>query len=226
MKKRGKKYQAIKEKIAAKVYSSDEAIKFLKENVGEKFDAALEMHIRLGVDTKKSDEQVRGVANLPHGTGKKIRIAAFVPAAKVQEAKEAGATIVGGEELIEKIKQTEKCDFDIAVATPDMMRFLSKLGKILGTKGLMPSPKNETITPDPQKTIQSLLSGKVSFRADETGNIHQILGKMSFAEKQLAENLNAFVDAVKKARPAALKGEYIKGVVVKSTMSPGLKIKI
>jgi large subunit ribosomal protein L1 len=222
MKKRSKRYKELKEKIEGKVYTPDEALSLIKKNSNTKFDSSVEAHINLGLG---KDQQVRGTLVLPNPIGKKIRVAAFVTDEKTKEAKEAGADIVGGEELIEKIKKTEKCDFDIAVAEPSMMRHMGKLGKILGTKGLMPSPKTDTVSPDPAKAIKELKAGKISFKADPSGVIHQIIGKVSSDEKKLKENYDVLFEAIKKERPAKIKGIFIKSITICSTMGPGIKVK-
>lgn len=226
MKKRSKRYKALAEKLENKIYSSTEAIKLIKEMAKAKFDESVEIHIVLGIDKEKVNQQIRGTVLLPHSIGKKIKIAAFVEPQKEKEVKKAGADLVGGEDLIKKIKETEKCDFDIALAEPVMMRHLGKIAKILGPKGLMPSPKTETVTSDPVKTIQKLKAGKISFKADPQGCLHQIIGKVSFDKKKLQENFEAFVEAAKKARPVKIKGKFIKSITLSSTMGPGIKIRI
>ncbi len=226
MRRRSKRYKELKEKIESTTYSIDEALKIVKENANTKFDSSVEVHINLGIDSEKGDQQVRGTVTLPHSTGKKIRIAAFVDSSKEKEVKEAGADIVGGESLIEEIKKTEKTDFDVAVAEPSMMRYLGKLGKILGTKGLMPNPKSETVSDNPAKTVKELKSGKISFKADPAGVLHQMIGKVSLDEKALKENYEAFMEAANRAKPERTKGVYIKGVTICSTMGPGVRVKM
>lgn len=226
MKKVSKKQKALREKVGDKVYSPAEAIALARETAQVKFDASIEVHIRLGTDSKKPEQQVRGTVVLPHGTGKKLRIAAFVGTDKADAVKKAGASLVGGEELVEEIRKTEKCDFDVAIATPDMMRFLGKVGKVLGTKGLMPNPKTETISPDPVKLVTSLLTGKIAFRADESGNIHQMIGKTSFDTAKLEQNFDTLVAAVKRSRPDGVKGEFLKRVVICSTMGPAIPVSL
>lgn len=208
-----------------KTYVLDEAIALTKANSKTKFDASVEVHFRLGIDPRKGDQQVRGAISLPHGTGKSVKVAAFVGPDKEAAAKAAGADYVGGDELIEEIKKTEKTDFQVAVAEPDLMKNLAKIAKILGTRGLMPSPKNETVTPDPVKAIKELKQGKVSFKNDNTGNIHVIIGKVSFSNEQLADNFQAIFNALKKTKPASAKGIYFKNIVISSTMGPGLKVQ-
>jgi len=207
-----------------KAYSLDEAFKLVKENAKAKFDESLEVHIRLGIDPKKGEQQVRGTVVLPHGTGKSKKIAVFTE--KEKEAKDAGADIVGGEELIKKIKTKGVIDFDVAVATPDMMPKLAQIAKILGPKGLMPSPKNETVTTDIKKTVKELKGGKITFKNDETCNLHQLIGKISWDENKLKENLEALLAALNKVKPATAKGIFIKQVVLSSSMGPGVKVEL
>lgn len=225
--KRSKKYLAVAKKVDAnKFYPIAEAIKLAKETSTSKFDGSVEVHLRLGVNTAKSDQQVRSAVTLPHGTGKTKKIAAIVSPDKEKEAKEAGADIVGGQELIDEIKKTGKVDFDIALATPDMMPKLAVIAKILGPKGLMPSPKNETITTNLKKTLADLKKGKVNFKSDDTGNIHQSIGKISFTDEQLAQNFKSLIDAVKKAKPATAKGTYLLNISISSTMGPGIRVEL
>jgi large subunit ribosomal protein L1 len=209
-----------------KTYSIAEAIALCKELSKTKFDASVEAHFRLGIDPKKGDQQVRSAVSLPNGTGKTVKIAAFVSPEKEKAVKEAGADIVGGENLIEEIRKTEKTDFEIAIAEVDMMKNLAKIAKILGTRGLMPSPKNETVTNNPVKAVEELKKGKISFKNDDTGNVHAIIGKVSFEEKKLEENLNTLIDAIRKSKPASSKGVFIKNLSINSTMGPGLKISL
>lgn len=221
-----KRYKELKSQIdAAKSYSVEEAVDLVKKTATTKFDSSVEVHIRLGIDPKKSDQQVRATVTLPHGIGKTKKVAAFVAnAEKEKEAKDAGAEIVGGEDLINEIAKTGKYDFEIAVATPDMMPKMAKVAKVLGPKGLMPSPKNETVTTNLAKTIGELRKGKIAFKADDTANVHQVVGKASFTKEQLAENLNAFMEAVRKAKPPSSKGVYLMSVTLTSTMGPGVKV--
>ncbi len=207
-----------------KVYSLDEAIKLIKETSGVKFDASVEVHANLGIDPKKGEQQVRATVSLPHGTGKAKKIAAFVAPDKEKEAKEAGADFVYGEEEIKKIKDTGKIEFDVAVTTPDMMPKLAAIAKVLGPKGLMPNPKTETVSPNVKKMIEELKRGKVTFKNDDTANVHQIVGKVSFSEAQLKENVAALLDALKKAKPATAKGTYIKNLVIVTTMGPAIHL--
>ncbi|MBU1684315.1 50S ribosomal protein L1 [Patescibacteria group bacterium] len=207
-----------------KTYSIEEAIELTKKTSKTKFDASVEMHFRLGIDPKKGDQQVRGAVSLPHGTGKTIKVAAFVTPENEKEAKKAGADYVGGEELVEEIKKTEKTDFQIAVAEPAMMKNLAKIAKILGTRGLMPSPKNETVTLNPAKTVAELKKGKISFKNDDTGNVHTVIGKVSFSKEQLLENFNVLLTAIKKAKPSSSKGVYIKNISISSSMGSGVRV--
>ena len=209
-----------------KTYTVKEAIEIVKKISTAKFDASVEIHAKLGINTKKSDQQIRGAVNLPHGTGKTIKIAAFVTPENEKAAKEAGADFVGGEELIAEIKKTEKTDFQVAVAEPAIMKNLAVIAKILGTRGLMPSPKNETVTPNFVKAITELKKGKVSFKNDDTGNLHAVIGKISFDDNKLAENFQTFIDAVRKMKPSSAKGTFIQGVVIASSMSPSVKVSV
>lgn len=202
-----------------------QAIETIKQNAKAKFDESLEVHLRLGIDSSKSEQQVRGNLILPHGTGQKKKIAVFTEE-KVKEAKEAGAEIVGGKELIEKILKTKRCNFEIAIAEPGIMKDLSKIAKILGPKGLMPSPKNNTVTSDIVKTIEELRLGKIIFKNDDTGNVHQVLGKVSWPIEKLLENFKTFIEAVKKAKPAKSKGIYIKSITLCSTMGKGVRAEV
>lgn len=204
----------------------DEAVKLIKAGRKAKFDESIEVHLKLGIDTKKGDQGVRATAILPHGIGKTKKIAVITTDDKRKEAEVAGADIIGGEEMIEAIKQTGKLDFDVLVSTPDMMRNLAKIAKVLGPRGLMPSPKSETVTTNLTKTISELKKGKLNFKNDDTGNIHQVIGKMSFDENKIAENFKAFIDEVKKAKPSSSKGTFIKGVVICSTMGKGVRVAI
>lgn len=225
--KRSKRYQELAQKIdKTKSYPVASAIKLVKETGATKFDSSVEIHVRLGIDTGKSDQQVRGAITLPHGTGKTKKIVAFVSPEKDKEAKEAGADLVGGQDLIDEIKKTGKANFDIAVATPDMMPKLAVVARLLGPRGLMPSPKNETITTNLKKTIGELKKGKINFKNDDTANVHQIIGKVSFTEKQLLENYEVFFNALKKARPSSAKGNYIENITLASTMGPGVKVQL
>jgi large subunit ribosomal protein L1 len=208
----------------SKVYSWDDAIKLAKETSGVKFDASIEVHAHLGIDPKKGEQQVRASATLPHGTGKTKKVAAFVSAEKEKEAKEAGADFVYGEEDIKRIKDTGKIEFDVAVTTPDMMAKLAAVAKVLGPKGLMPNPKTETVSPNIKKMVEELKKGKITFKNDDTSNIHQSIGKVSFSETQLKENLAAFLEVLKRAKPATAKGTYIQTLVLCSIMGPAIRI--
>lgn len=222
--KHGKKYNSVYQKVEkTKEYGAVEAIEFLKSNSFTKFDETVEIAVVLGVDPRKSDQSVRGAAVLPHGLGKTIRVLAFAQGEKDAEAKEAGADYVGGEDLAEKIKGGW-LEFDAVVATPDMMKVVGKLGKILGTRGLMPNPKVGTVTMDLSKAIKEMKKGKVEFRVEKAGILHAPLGKLSFEPNKILDNAKAFMDAVAKAKPAAAKGQYIKKVSFSSTMGQGLKI--
>lgn len=226
---RGKKYRAAKEKIdRTKVYSLEEAVKFMKENKIAKFDESVEVHIKTNIDPKKGDQQVRGTVNLPHGTGKTKKVA-VITSTSAKDAKEAGADIVSGEEFIEKIKSgkafTGKDAFDILVATPEMMPKLAQVAKILGPKGLMPNPKTDTVTTKVKETVSALKKGKAAFKNDDSGNVHQMVGRLSFDENNLAENIKSFIDAVEKAKPSGLKGKLVSNISVCSTMGAGLKIR-
>lgn len=210
----------------AKLYPIEEALELVKKFSKTKFDASVEAHFRLGIDTSKGEQQIRAAVSLPHGTGKSVKVAAFVPAAKEKEVKAAGADLVGGDELIAEIKKTEKTDFAVAVATPEMMKNLAQIAKILGTRGLMPSPKNETVSADPAKTVAEIKKGKISFKNDDTGNVHLVIGKASFEREKLAENFTTVFELLKKIKPAKTKGIYIKNASVNSTMGPGIKVQL
>lgn len=210
----------------SKAYPIVEAIELAKKLKKEKFDSSLEVHFRLGIDTKKGEQQVRSAVSLPHGTGKTVKVAAFVTPANEKEAKAAGADLVGGDELIAEIKKTEKTDFEVAVAEPAMMKNLAQIAKILGTRGLMPSPKNETVTPNPAKAIAELKKGKVSFKNDDTGNVHVAIGKISFETQKLTDNYSTILEAIKKAKPQTSKGIYLKNITINTTMGPGVKVNI
>ena len=209
-----------------KIYSLEETIELAKKTANTKFVGSIEVHIRTGIDAKQTDQNIRGTASLPHGTGKLKRVAAFVTDAKEKEAKEAGATLVGGEELIKKIKETEKIDFDVAVAEPALMPKLAVIAKILGPKGVMPNPKTGTVGANIAQMVKEIAGGKVNFKNDDSANIHQIIGKSNFDSKQLVENFKVFYDAVVHAKPSALKGQYVLSISLNATMGPGIKIKI
>ena len=223
--KRGKKYQeAVKSFDKAAQYDVAEAISLVKKNATAKFDETIELHIRTGCDGRHADQQIRGAVVLPHGTGKKVRILVFAKDAKADEAKAAGADYVGGEELIPKIQNENWFEFDVVVATPDMMGVVGRLGRVLGPKGLMPNPKAGTVTMDVTKAIQDIKAGKIEYRLDKTNIIHVPVGKASFTEEQLTDNFQTLIDAINKARPSAVKGQFLKSVTLTSTMGPGVKI--
>jgi len=222
-----KRFNEIKTKVdKTKVYPLAEAIKLAKETATTKFDSSIEIAVKTGIDTGKSEQQVRATVLLPHGTGKKIKIAVIAPPDKQKEAKAAGADIIGGEELIEQIAKTQKISFDILVTIPEMMKDLAKIAKILGPKGLMPSPKTDTVSPNLKKTIEELAKGKISFKNDDTGNIHIIIGKASFPDDKLSENYQTFLEALNKCKPAGIKGIFIKNITISSTMGPGIRVQI
>ena len=224
MKKHGKKFAAAQKQIAAdRVYSIEEAIPLVQKVKFAKFDETVDMSLRLGVDPKHADQMVRGTVVLPHGLGKSKRVLAIAGGEKQKEATDAGADVVGGEEMVDKI-QGGFMDFDAVVATPDMMRSVGKLGKVLGPRGLMPNPKTGTVTADITKAVREIKAGKVEFRVDKTGIIHAPLGKISFPPQNLIENAHALVDSVVKAKPSAAKGKYLKSVTMSSTMGPGITI--
>ncbi|MGN0373937.1 MAG: 50S ribosomal protein L1 [Butyrivibrio sp.] len=223
--KRGKKYvEAAKLIDRATLYSADEAVTLVKKASTAKFDETVEAHIRTGCDGRHADQQIRGAVVLPHGTGKTVRVLVFAKGAKATEAEAAGADFVGGEELIPKIQNDGWFDFDVVVATPDMMGVVGRLGRVLGPKGLMPNPKAGTVTMDVTKAIADIKAGKIEYRLDKTNIVHVPVGKVSFTEEQLQENFKAIMDAIVKAKPAAVKGQYIKNITLASTMGPGVKI--
>ena len=207
------------------VYGLDEAVKLLKENAKAKFDETIELSLNLGIDPRHSDQLVRGVVSLPKGTGKAVRVAVFAKGDKADEAQSAGADIVGADELAEKVEKGE-IDFERVIATPDMMPVVGKLGKVLGPKGLMPNPKLGTVTPDVAKAVQDAKGGQIEYRVEKAGIIHVGVGKASFSEGDIAENICSLVDAVNKAKPSGTKGTYIKKISVSSTMGPGIKLDI
>ena len=222
---RGKKYKESAKLIDRSVqYDPTEALELVVKGATAKFDETVEMHIKLGVDSRHADQQVRGAVVLPNGTGKTRRVLVFAKDAKLDEAKEAGADYVGGMELVEKITKENWFDFDVVVASPDMMGLVGRLGKVLGPKGLMPSPKAGTVTMDVTKAVNEIKAGKVEYRLDKTNIIHCPIGKVSFGAEKLAQNMDTLMQAVVKAKPAAAKGQYIKSCVVVSTMGPGVKV--
>ena len=225
--KRGKKYVEAAKLVDRTVqYDPAEAIDLVKKTAVAKFDETIEAHIRLGVDGRHADQQVRGAVVLPHGTGKKVRVLVFAKGDKVAEAEAAGADFVGGEELVPRIQKEGWLDFDVVVATPDMMGIVGRLGRVLGPKGLMPNPKAGTVTMDVTKAINDIKAGKIEYRLDKSNIIHVPIGKASFTEEQLTDNFQTLIDAVVKAKPAAAKGQYIKSLVVASTMGPGVKLNV
>jgi large subunit ribosomal protein L1 len=221
--KRGKKYiEAAKLIERGNLYDKEEAVALVKKSAVAKFDETIEAHIRTGCDGRHADQ--RGAVVLPHGTGKKVRILVFAKDAKAEEAKAAGADYVGAEDLIPRIQNEGWFDFDVVVATPDMMGVVGRLGRVLGPKGLMPNPKAGTVTMDVTKAIADIKAGKIEYRLDKTNIIHVPLGKASFTEEQLADNFQTLIDAINKAKPAAVKGQYLKSVTLTSTMGPGVKV--
>ena len=225
MPKRGKNYkEALKEFNKAELYDLEQAMEIVIKTSKAKFDETVEVHTRLGVDGRHADQQVRGAIVLPHGTGKEKRVLVFAKGPKATEAQEAGAEFVGAEEMAQKIQSEGWFDFDVVIATPDMMGVVGRLGKILGPKGLMPNPKSGTVTMDVAKAIQEVKAGKVEYRLDKTNIIHTPIGKVSFGPEKLMDNFNALIGAIIKAKPAAAKGQYLRSVTVASTMGPGIKI--
>ncbi len=223
--KRGKKYQdAAKAIDRTALYDTDEAISLVKKTATAKFDETVEVHIRTGCDGRHADQQIRGAVVLPHGTGKTVRVLVFAKNAKADEAQAAGADFVGGEELIPRIQKEGWLDFDVVVATPDMMGVVGRLGRVLGPKGLMPNPKAGTVTMDVAKAIEDIKAGKIEYRLDKTNIVHVPIGKASFSEDMLKDNFNTLMEAIIKARPAALKGQYLRSVTIASTMGPGVKV--
>ena len=223
--KRGKKYvEASKLVDRTTTYSAEEAVELVKKASTAKFDETVEAHIRTGCDGRHAEQQIRGAVVLPHGTGKTVRVLVFAKGAKATEAEAAGADFVGGEELIPKIQNEGWFDFDVVVATPDMMGVVGRLGRVLGPKGLMPNPKAGTVTMDVTKAIADIKAGKIEYRLDKTNIVHVTVGKVSFTEEMLADNFKAIMDAIVKAKPSALKGQYIKNITLTSTMGPGVKV--
>ncbi|MBE3593253.1 MAG: 50S ribosomal protein L1 [Thermoanaerobacter sp.] len=223
--KRGKKYlESLKLYDKTQQYSSDEAIDIVLKTAQANFDETIDLAVRLGVDPRHADQQVRGTVVLPHGTGKSVKVLVFAKGEKAKEAEAAGADYVGAEELVAKIQNENWFDYDVVVATPDMMGVVGRLGKILGPKGLMPNPKSGTVTFDLDKAIKEIKAGKIEYRVDKAGIIHVPIGKKSFGKEKLLENLRAVMDAIIKSKPAAAKGQYIKNVVLSSTMGPGVKV--
>jgi len=223
--KHGKKYVEAAKNIDRSVqYEAEEAIALVKKNATAKFDETVELHLRTGCDGRHADQQIRGAVVLPNGTGKTVKVLVFAKGDKLNEAEAAGADYVGGDELIPKIQNEGWLDFDVVVATPDMMGVVGRLGKVLGPKGLMPNPKAGTVTMDVTKAINDIKAGKIEYRLDKSNIIHVPVGKVSFTEQQLLENYNAIMEAIQKAKPSTLKGQYLKSISLASTMGPGVKI--
>ena len=223
--KRGKKYaEAAKAINRATLYDVNEGIALAKKSAVAKFDETIEVHIRTGCDGRHADQQIRGAVVLPHGTGKKVRVLVFAKNAKADEAKAAGAEYVGAEELLPKIQNEGWLDFDVVVATPDMMGVVGRLGRILGPKGLMPNPKAGTVTMDVTKAVKDIKAGKIEYRLDKTNIIHVPIGKASFTEEQLTDNFQTLIEAINKARPSAVKGQFLRSVTIAPTMGPGVKL--
>lgn len=224
---RSKRYKAaVKEIVQSQIYPLVDALELAKKSSTVKFDATLEVHFKLGIDPKQTDQNLRFAVSLPQGSGKKKRVAAFVTPANEQAAKAAGAELVGGEELISEIKQSEKVDFDVAVAEPAMMKSLAQIAKLLGTKGKMPSPKTGTVSSDVGKSIREITGGKVEVKSDDSGNVHQSIGKVSFATAALEENFKALFTALLAAKPKGVKQEFVRSIAISSSMGPSLKIRV
>ena len=225
--KKGKRYvEAAKLVEKSKLYDLEEAAELIKKTANAKFDETIEAHLKLGVDGRHADQQVRGAVVLPHGTGKSVRVLVFAKGAKLDEAQAAGADFVGGEELIPKIQNEGWAEFDSVVATPDMMGVVGRLGRVLGPRGLMPNPKAGTVTMDVAKAVEEIKAGKIEYRLDKTNIIHVPIGKASFTEEQLADNFQTLMDAINKAKPSSLKGQYIKSISLAPTMGPGVKLNV
>ena len=223
--KKGKRYvESAKLVDRTNLYDVEEAVSIIKKTANAKFDETIEAHIKLGVDGRHADQQVRGAVVLPHGTGKKVRVLVFAKGDKVEEAQAAGADFVGGQELVPKIQNEGWLDFDVVVATPDMMGVVGRLGRVLGPKGLMPNPKAGTVTMDVTKAVNDIKAGKIEYRLDKTNIIHVPVCKASFTEEQLADNFHTLMGAIVKAKPAAAKGQYLRSVTITSTMGPGIKL--
>ncbi|MGN0436198.1 MAG: 50S ribosomal protein L1 [Wujia sp.] len=223
--KKGKRYtEAAKLIEKTNLYDLEEAVSLVKKSASAKFDETIEAHLRLGVDGRHADQQVRGAVVLPHGTGKSVKVLVFAKGAKIDEALAAGADYAGGDELVPKIQNDGWLDFDVVVATPDMMGVVGRLGRVLGPKGLMPNPKAGTVTMDVTKAVNDIKAGKIEYRLDKSNIIHVPIGKASFSEEQLTDNFQTLIDAIIKAKPSAAKGQYLKSVVIASTMGPGVKL--
>ncbi|MBI4142615.1 50S ribosomal protein L1 [Candidatus Uhrbacteria bacterium] len=223
----GKRYTARAALVdAKKTYAIPDAVALLRQTSPARFDASVEVHVRVGIDPKKGEQQVRATVSLPHGTGKMKRVAAFVHADREAEAKAAGADLVGGKELIDQIRTSEKIEFDVAVATPDMMKDLATIAKILGPKGLMPSPKSDTVTPKIGEAITALRGGRVTFKNDANANIHQVIGRVSWDAAKITENLTTFLDSVRRAKPPSAKGTYLQSASLTTTMGPSVRLAV
>lgn len=225
--KHGKKYVDSSKLVdRAKLYETAEAIDVCTKTAKAKFDETVEVHVKLGVDSRHADQQVRGAVVLPNGTGRTVRVLVFAKNEKIDQAKEAGADYAGGEDLMAKIQNEGWMDFDVVIASPDMMGVVGRLGRILGPRGLMPNPKAGTVTPDVARAVKEAKAGKIEYRLDKTNIVHVPIGKVSFTDEAIAENLNALMDAIVKAKPSALKGQYIRSITLTSTMGPGVKVNV
>ena len=227
MRKKSKKYQEALSKIEkGKLYTLEEAVKLVKETSGSKFDGTVEIAVRLGLDVKKNDQQLRGAIVLPHGTGKSKKVLVLAKGDAAKAASEAGADFVGDVDMITKIEKENWFEFDVIIATPEMMPLLGKLGKVLGPKGLMPNPKTGTVTMDTKKAVEDVKKGRVEYRTDSYANVHALVGKVSFDDEKLVDNIKAFMDVIIKSKPQAAKGTYLKGISLTSTMGPGVKVDL
>ena len=225
--KKGKKYlEALNKVDKSKLYTLDEAVKLVKETSVSKFDSSVEIAVRLNLDTRKSDQQLRGAIVLPSGTGKEKKVLVIAKGDNAKLAREAGADFVGDTDMLEKIEKENWLDFDVMIATPDMMPLLGKLGKVLGPKGLMPNPKTGTVTTDVKKAVNDVKKGRVEYKTDSYGNVHALLGKVSFTEDQLKENIKAFMNIIIKSKPSVVKGVYVKNISLSTTMGPGIKLDV
>jgi large subunit ribosomal protein L1 len=225
--KKGKKYlEALNKVDKSKLYTLDEAVKLVKETSVSKFDSSVEIAVRLNLDTRKSDQQLRGAIVLPSGTGKEKKVLVIAKGDNAKLAREAGADFVGDTDMLEKIEKENWLDFDVMIATPDMMPLLGKLGKVLGPKGLMPNPKTGTVTTDVKKAVNDVKKGRVEYKTDSYGNVHALVGKVSFTEDQLKENIKAFMNIIIKSKPSVVKGVYVKNISLSTTMGPGIKLDV
>lgn len=223
--KHGKRYKQLAEGFdSTQLYDLPEAIELVKKNANAKFNESVELHLKLGVDSRHADQQVRGATVLPNGTGNEVKVLVITQGDKIKEAEEAGADFVGSDEMLEKIQKENWFDFDVIIASPDMMGKVGRLGRLLGPKGLMPNPKSGTVTPNIAQAVKDTKAGKVEYRLDKTNIIHLLIGKASFTDEQLLENLSSILDTIKKAKPAAAKGQYFRSITLTSTMGPGVKI--